>query len=80
MHRIPGERNYFLSFLKFSEYQNLDPFSDIFGAVSQTVLTDYFTVDEITAAPLEELTQLLVKEVNNYLSKSFMGRLPFQAP
>jgi transposase len=52
-HQITREKNYFLSFLflKFSEYQNLDPFSDIFGVASQTVLTDYLTVDEIVATP-----------------------------
>jgi transposase len=64
MHQITREKNYFLSFLflKFSEYQNLDPFSNTFGAASQAVLTDYLTVDEIVAAPLEELVQLLVQE------------------
>ena len=68
MHQITREKNYFLSFLflKFSEYQNLDPFSDTFGAASQAVLTDYFTVDEIVAAPLEELAQLLAKEGRNH--------------
>lgn len=32
---------------------------------SQAVLTDYLTVDEIAAAPLEELAQLLAKEGRN---------------
>jgi transposase len=68
MHQISREKNYFLSFLflKFSEYQNLDPFSDTFGAASRAVLTDYFTIDEIVAAPLEELDQLLAKEGRNH--------------
>ncbi len=66
-HQISREKNYFLSFLflKFSEYQNLDPFSNTFGAASQAVLTDYLTVDEIVAAPLEELVHLLVREGKN---------------
>jgi len=70
MHQIAREKNYFLSFLflKFSEYQNLDPFSDIFGATSQAVLTDYLSVDEVATAPLEELAQLLVKEGRNRFS------------
>jgi len=36
MHQITREKNYFLPFLflKFSEYQNLDPFSNTFGAAS----------------------------------------------
>jgi len=70
MHQVAREKSYFLSFLflKFSEYQNLDPFSDIFGATSQAVLTDYLSVDEIAAAPLEELAQLLVKEGRNHFS------------
>jgi transposase len=68
MHQITREKNYFLSFLflKFSEYQNLDPLSDTFGAASQAVLTDYFTVDEIVATPLEELAQLLAREGKNH--------------
>lgn len=67
MHQITREKNYFLSFLylKFSEYQNVDPFSNTFGAASQAVLTDYLTVDEIVATPLEELVGLLVKEGRN---------------
>jgi transposase len=68
MHQITTEKNYFLSFLflKFSEYQNLDPLSNTFGAASQAVLTDYLTVDEIVATPLEELAQLLTKEGRNH--------------
>lgn len=64
MHQIVREKNYFLSFLflKFSEYQNLDPFSDLFGAASQAVLTDYLTIDEVVVTPLEELAQLLSRE------------------
>lgn len=67
MHQITREKNYFLSFLflKFSEYQNLDPFSNTFGAASQAVLSDYLTVDEIVAAPLEELVGLLAREGKN---------------
>ena len=70
-HQISREKNYFLSllFLKFSEYQNLDPFSNTFGAASQAVLTDYLTMDEIVAAPLEELVELLVKEGRNHFPK-----------
>lgn len=71
MDQITREKNYFLSFLflKFSEYQNLDPFSNTFGAASQAVLTDYLTVDEIVATPLEELVQLLVKEGRNHFPR-----------
>jgi len=67
MHQITQEKNYFLTFLflKFSEYQNLDPVSNIFGAASQAVLTDYLTVDEIVSAPLEKLASLLAKEGKN---------------
>jgi len=68
MDQIVREKNYFLSFLflKFSEFQNIDPFSDTFGAASQAVLTDYLTVDEIVAAPLEELASLLANESRNH--------------
>jgi transposase len=70
MDQITREKNYFLSFLflKFSEYQNLDPLSNTFGAASQAVLTDYLTVDEIVATPLEELAQLLAREGRNHFS------------
>ena len=70
MDQITREKNYFLSFLflKFSEYQNLDPFSNTFGAASQAVLTDYLTVDEIVATPVEELVGLLVREGRNHFS------------
>jgi len=66
--QITREKNYFLTFLflKFSEYQNLDPLSNTFGAASKAVLTDYLTVDEIVAAPLEELVSLLMKEGKNH--------------
>jgi transposase len=68
MHQITTEKNYFLTFLflKFSEYQNLDPLSNTFGAASQAVLMDYLTVDEIVAAPLEELASLVAKEGRNH--------------
>lgn len=68
MHQITREKNYFLSFLflKFSEYQNLDPLSNTFGAASQAVLTDYLTVDKIVATSLEELTHLLARESRNH--------------
>ena len=67
MHQITREKNYFLTFLflKFSEYQNLDPFSNTFGAASQAVITDFLTVDEIVAAPLEDLVSLLAREGKN---------------
>ena len=70
-HQISREKNYFLSFLflKFSEYQNLTPLSNTFGAASQAVLTDYLTADEIAAAPLEELVDLLLKEGRNHFPK-----------
>jgi transposase len=68
MHQITTEKNYFLTFLflKFSEYQNLDPLSNTFGAASQAVLMDYLTLDEIVAAPLEELASLVAKEGRNH--------------
>jgi transposase len=46
-------------YLKFSAYRVESPFRDAFGATSQVILTDYLTPDEILAAPLEELAEVI---------------------
>lgn len=50
-----------LLFLNFSQYRNLDPFSNTFGADYQAVLADYVRLNVIAAAPLEEPAHLLVQ-------------------
>jgi transposase len=44
-----------LLFLVASEYARLEPFTDLFGTTSLAVLTEFKTLDELAALPLEEL-------------------------
>lgn len=68
---ITREKTYMVTnlFLKFSELQLLDgddrPFSDIYGATSSSILTEYLSPEEIVAAPEEELLQLLAQKSRN---------------
>ena len=50
-----------LLFLAKSEYDQLEPFSDPFGATSVAVLDEFGTLDELAAIPLEELTSFIDK-------------------
>ncbi len=54
-----------LLFLAFSEFGSVSPFKDPFGATSQAVLEE-FTLDELAAKPLEELSA--------YVARSGHGR------
>lgn len=62
-----AEKLRFLSilFLKFSEYKKKCKqgkiFSDVFGKCSIAILTKYATCEEISAAPLEELLQIVAE-------------------
>lgn len=65
---LSKEKNYALNkiYLKFSQLRkkegkddDTNPFSDLFGATSSAVLTDFITIDEIIAKPLEELVAYL---------------------
>jgi transposase len=46
-------------YLKCSAYAASKPLSDTFGATSQVILEHYLTPDEIAAAPIEELAELV---------------------
>lgn len=48
-----------LLFLAASEYDRLEPFSDPFGATSLAVLSEFGSLDELAAVPLEELTAFI---------------------
>lgn len=48
-------------YLKLSAYSIEKPLSNTFGAASQKILEEYFTPDEIAAAPIEELAGLVAK-------------------
>lgn len=48
-------------YLKLSAYGLERPLVDTFGATSQVILESYLTPDEIVAAPLEELSEMIGK-------------------
>ena len=69
---LTREKHYILNniFLKFSELAVLEkskhPFSDKFGTTAVSIITDFFSPDEIANMPLEELI--------NYLNQKSRGR------
>jgi transposase len=65
--QIASEKNYFLShlFLKFSAYKQRKPFSDAFGATSQAVISEFFSVEQLAETPVEHLLQFVIKHGKN---------------
>jgi len=70
---LAREKCYFSSFLflKASSYRRLKPFSDVFGLTSRQVLTQYATLDELAAIPMEELTSTLHEMSDHHLRDPF---------
>ena len=64
---IAREKNYFPThlFLKFSSFSVLRPFGNTFGKTSLAVLTDFLSVDELAAMPIEELVDFIIKQGRN---------------
>lgn len=68
---ITREKTYMISnlYLKFSELELLNqdeqPFSNIFGATSSAVLTEFFSVQDIIDAKEEDLLQFLAQKSRN---------------
>jgi transposase len=64
MQTITREKNYFLTnlFLKFNTLQQNDVFSNLFGATSEAVLTEFLSPEEIAARPLDELINFLMEK------------------
>lgn len=62
--QIAREKNFFLAnlFLKASAYSSVKPFGSTFSATSLAVINDFFSVDELASASLEELTDFILKE------------------
>ena len=58
---LAREKCYFSAFLflKASAYRRIKPFSDIFGVTSRLVLTQYPTLDELAAIPVDQLANIL---------------------
>ena len=65
--QIADEKNYFLShlFLKFSAYKQVNPFSDNFGATSQAVMSEFFSVEELAETSVDSLLQFVIKHSRN---------------
>ena len=67
---LASEKNRFLTnlFLKFSAFRQEKPLSDVFGAASSALLTEFLTVDEIAETPVEELAVFLMEKGNNHFT------------
>lgn len=71
---ITREKTYMVTnlYLKFSELQLLDddnqPFSNIYGATSSSILTEFLSLQEIIDSPEEELLQFLADKSRNRIS------------
>ena len=71
---ITREKTYMVSnlYLKFSELQLLDddkqPFSNIYGATSSAILTEFMSLQDIIDASEEELLQFLAQKSKNRIS------------
>jgi len=68
--QITREKNFFLAnlFLKASAYSSLKPFGSTFSATSLAVINDFFSVDELAAATLEELTNFTLQKGKSHFS------------
>ncbi len=64
---LTREKSYFLShlFLKFSEYRNVKPFANTFGATSIAVITEFLSPEEILNMPIDELIEFVVSKGKN---------------
>jgi transposase len=65
-----------LVFLAASEYERVEPFSDPFGATSVGVLREFQSLDELAAAPIEDLTAFIThRGRNRFADPSAVARL-----
>ena len=71
------EKSYMVSniYLKFSELAVLDkkdkPFSNMYGATSKAVLTEFFSLDDIVYSSIKDLVEFLQKKGKNKFSDPF---------
>ena len=67
VHDLVRQKSYFLTmlYLKASEFQRLEPFSDLFGATARHITTAYQTLDHFATMSLDDLADLL-----NHLGRS----------
>jgi transposase len=68
-HALAAEKTYFSAFLflKASAYRQLQLFTDVFGATSSALITQYSTLQELAALPLAELEGLLKTLSHNHV-------------
>jgi len=57
-------------FYKFSSLDSSNVFSNIFGATSIAVISDFFSVDDINEMPIEELADFLIEKSKNKFEDS----------
>jgi transposase len=78
--QLTREKNYFLSylFLKCSRLAQACPLSSPLGTTAAALVTEYYSVEEIAAAPLEDLAQFLVKKSRNKIADPFTVAREFQ--
>ena len=64
---IAREKIYFVThlFLKYSAFSTVKPFSNTLGATSQALITEFFSVDEITHMSVEELALFVSQHGKN---------------
>jgi transposase len=64
---IGREKNYFLThlFLKYSSFNDIKPFSNVFGKAGIATITEFFSSDELASISIEELTEFLIQEGKN---------------
>jgi transposase len=73
---LTREKNYALTniYLKFNQLNILPkddrPFSNIFGATSRAVLSEFLSLEEITFMPLEDLVNYISKKSKNHFVDS----------
>lgn len=67
---ITREKNYFLTnlFLKFNTLQQNEIFSNLFGATSEAVLTEFLSPEEVAARPLDDLIDFLMEKSNKHFT------------
>lgn len=68
--QLTREKNYFLSylFLKCSRLAQACPLASPFGAGAAALVTEYYSAEEIAAAPLEELARFLAEKSKNKIA------------
>lgn len=78
--QLTREKNYFLSylFLKCSRLAQACPLSSPLGASAAALVTEYYSAEEIAAAPLEELAQFLAEKSRNKIASPEVIAAEFQ--